>query len=147
MTPLISYSRINGMKKKVHWIPVVAGFVIKQGQVLIGERISKDMDPAWEFPGGKIEWGESPEEALTRELREELSIEAEVGDLKLACTHSYKNTGIVLIFYSVPYWKGEVKLDHYEKIKWVHPEELKDLPILESNRKVLDQILTALGDK
>ncbi len=134
------------MKKRGLWIPVVAGFVIKKGQILIGERIIKNAAPAWEFPGGKIELGESPEEALARELFEELSIEAQIGELKLACTHTYNDTGIILLFFSVPYWKGEVKLDHYQKIKWVAPKELRQLPILESNKKVLDQLISAIED-
>lgn len=96
--------------RRKHWIPVVAGFLIKEGKVLVGQRPENNSLPGqWEFPGGKIEMGESPEEALARELKEELDIDATVGDLKLACTHSYGDVGIVILFYAIQFWKGEPK--------------------------------------
>ena len=59
--------------KKAHWIPVVAGFLKKDGKILVGQRPeSHSLAGQWEFPGGKIEPGETPEQALARELEEEL---------------------------------------------------------------------------
>jgi 8-oxo-dGTP diphosphatase len=98
----------------------------------------------WEFPGGKIERNESPEDALARELREELGIEAEVGTLKLASTHSYGDTGIVILFYEVLFWKGEPKTVHHMELKWVTKEELPQLSIPDANRKILDRIIACL---
>ena len=63
-------------KKRPHWIPVVAGLIRRKDSFLLGLRPTGHSLPGvWEFPGGKIELGESPEEALKRELREELGIE------------------------------------------------------------------------
>lgn len=132
--------------KRIHWIPVVAGFLRKDGQILVGQRPENQTLPGqWEFPGGKIEIGESPEEALARELREELGIEADIGGLKLACTHSYGDVGIIIMFYEVLFWKGQPKAKHHMMLEWIHPEELEHRTIPEANRKILGRIYNALG--
>lgn len=132
--------------RKGHWIPVVAGFLKKDGKILVGQRPENNSLPGqWEFPGGKIESGESPEAALARELEEELGIEAEIGDLKLACSHSYGDIGILILFYEVLYWKGEPRAKHHMMLEWILPEDLKNRNIPEANRKILHRIYRALG--
>lgn len=132
--------------KKIHWIPVVAGFLKKDGKILVGQRPENNtLAGQWEFPGGKIELGETPEQALIRELDEELGIQVEVGELKLACTHSYGDIGILILFYEILFWKGEPKAKHHMMLEWIHPEELKVRNIPEANRKILERIFKALG--
>lgn len=132
--------------RRSHWIPVVAGFLRKDGKILVGQRPENNtLAGQWEFPGGKIELGESPEDALIRELSEELGIEATVGGLKLACTHEYGDIGILILFYEVLYWKGEPKAKHHMMLEWIHPEELSHRKIPEANKKILDRIYKALG--
>lgn len=134
--------------KKNHWIPVSAGFIIKDGKILIGQRPENNsLAGLWEFPGGKIEIGESPEEALKRELSEELDIEAEIGELKLSCTHSFGDVGIVILFFEVRYWRGEPKAKHHLMLEWIHPEELSHRNIPDANKRILDRIYKALGVK
>lgn len=143
--PPTSYPRKSKIRKG-HWIPVVAGFIRKDGKILVGQRPENNsLAGQWEFPGGKIESGETPEQALIRELNEELGIDAEVGDLKLACTHSYGDVGILILFYEINYWKGEPRPIHHMMLEWIHPEELKHRNIPEANRKILDRIYKALG--
>ena len=85
-----------GHRKGV-WIPVVTGLIQKEGMVLMGQRPrGNSLAGLWEFPGGKVELGESPEQALERELREELGIFAEVGTLRLATTHSYGEKAVLM---------------------------------------------------
>lgn len=133
-------------QRKTHWIPVVAGFMKKGGQILVGQRPENhSLAGQWEFPGGKIESGETPEQALARELSEELGIEAEVGPLKLACTHSYGDVNILILFYEILYWKGEPKAKHHLMLEWIHPEELSHRNIPDANRRILDRIYSALG--
>ena len=138
---------INKSKlKKTHWIPVVAGFLRKGDLVLIGQRPeTHSLAGQWEFPGGKIESGEIPEEALARELSEELGIDAKVGGLKLACTHHYGDVNILILFYEILYWKGEPKTIHHLALEWIEPKELTWRPIPEANKKILDKIFKALG--
>ena len=138
----------NAKKKirKDRWVPVVAGFLKKDGRVLVGQRPENhSLAGQWEFPGRKIEAGETPEKALARELEEELDIDASIGDLKMACTHSYGDVGILILFYEVLFWKGEPKAKHHLALEWIYPEELLDRSIPEANRKLIDQIFKALG--
>ncbi len=131
--------------KRPNWIPVVTGLIMKGDQVLVGLRPEgKNLAGQWEFPGGKIEANESPEGALQRELNEELGIEAEIGEIIFAGTHSYGETGILLLFYIVKYWKGEPKPFYHRELKWVHLKDLQDLDIPGANRKVLPHIVQLL---
>lgn len=132
--------------KKINWIPVVAGFLKKDQKILVGQRPENhSLAGLWEFPGGKIEIGETPEQALQRELNEELGIEAQIGTLKLACTHSYGDVGIIILFYEVNFWKGEPKAKHHLMLEWIYPQELKLRPIPEANKKILNDLFKALG--
>lgn len=131
--------------KRPTWIPVVTAMIRKGPRVLVGKRPEgHTLAGQWEFPGGKVEIGESPEEALARELKEELDIEAEIGSIQMACTHSYPEVGILLVFYEVQFWKGEPKTVHHSELKWVLPDELKVLNIPEANRRLLPTILEIL---
>ncbi len=131
---------------KKNWIPVVAGCLKKNGKILVGQRPqTHTLGGLWEFPGGKIELGESPEYALARELQEELGIEAEVGELKIACTHSYGDVGIIILFYEILFWKGEPKAQHHTELEWILPSELPLRKIPDANRKNLDRIFNAFN--
>ena len=133
---------------KKNWIPVSAGILKKDHRVLVGQRPENHtLAGLWEFPGGKIELGESPEEALARELNEELGIEATVGELKIACTHSYGDVGIIILFFEVLFWKGEPKTKHHMNLEWVTPHELTKKNIPDANRKNLDRIFKAFNLK
>ena len=132
--------------RKAHWIPVVAGFIRKGDMVLVGQRPeTHSLAGQWEFPGGKIESSETPEQALARELSEELGIEAEVGELKLACTHNYGDINILIMFFEILYWKGEPKTKHHLALQWIKPQDLSTLKIPEANRKILPRIHAVLG--
>ncbi|GIL18309.1 MAG: NTP pyrophosphohydrolase [Oligoflexia bacterium] len=132
--------------RKGHWIPVVAGFLKKGNLILVGQRPENhSLAGQWEFPGGKIESGETPEQALVRELQEELGIEATVGELKLACTHNYGDVNILIMFFEILYWKGEPKAQHHLMLEWVEPKDLLNRTIPEANKKILPRIFKALG--
>lgn len=133
---------------KKNWIPVAAGILKKDGKILVGQRPENNtLAGLWEFPGGKIELGETPEQALARELSEELGIHAEVGDLKIACTHSYGDVGILILFFEVLFWKGEPKTQHHLNLEWILPSELPKRNIPEANRKNMNRIFKAFDLK
>ncbi len=132
-------------KKRNVWVPVVTALIRRQGKVLVGQRPEgASLAGTWEFPGGKIELGESPEEALARELLEELGIDAEIGPLKFAASHTYGKTGILFLFFEVKYWKGQIKTQQHLELKWVTAKELNQLELPEANSKFLQKILDVL---
>lgn len=130
------------VKKRTTWLGVVAAVIKKQDKVLLGQRpAGSSLAELWEFPGGKIELHESPEEALKRELEEELGIDAQIGPLLHAGTHTYGKNGIILLFYEVKYWKGKISPVHHNDLKWVKPAEVWELPLPDANRKMLESLV------
>ena len=133
------------IKKRPTWIPVATGFIRKNGLVLVGQRPEgHSLAGQWEFPGGKIELGENPEQALKRELHEELGIEAEIGSLRHSHTHSYGDRAILILFFDVKLWKGEPKSQHHTELKWINPQDLFKMEIPEANRRILPKLLELL---
>ena len=131
--------------RKGYWIPVVTALMQKGDEVLLGLRPEgSNLAGFWEFPGGKVEPEEHPKDALKRELFEELGIEAEIGPLRFTGIHSYGDAGVLLMFFEVPYWKGEPKNLHHSDLKWAKISDLKKEKLPEANYKVLDQILETL---
>jgi 8-oxo-dGTP diphosphatase len=134
-------------KRRSVWIPVVTALMRKNGKILLGLRPKgESLAGAWEFPGGKIDQGESPETALKRELKEELDIEAEIGPLRLVHTHSYGERGVLLLFYDVHFWKGEPKTVYHEDLRWAPPQELEKLQIPEANRNILSKLVQVIEE-
>ncbi len=133
-------------KPKRHpWLPVVAGIIRREKMVLLGQRPEGgNLAGLWEFPGGKIELGEQPDRALARELKEELNIDAEIGQLKFAATHNYGDVGVLLLFYEVNFWKGQPETAHHTELRWVHIDDLPKMALPEANRNVLDRIIALL---
>jgi 8-oxo-dGTP diphosphatase len=109
---------------------VSAGIIHRDGQILVGQRRRIDRHPLkWEFPGGKVEHGESPQQALVRELREELQIEARVGSELARYEHEYPSGSRVhLLFFAVPEFTGEPTCRVFEQICW---KDLHTLPMLD----------------
>ena len=106
---------------------VAAALIFREGQVLIGQRRPDQvMALKWEFPGGKIEPGESPQQALARELHEELGIRAVVGPAVTRVRHNYRHGGAVdLQFFAVREFTGEIQNQIFNEVRWV---KLADLP-------------------
>jgi len=118
---------------------VVAALILRGKEVLICQRkAGTAMGLQWEFPGGKIEPGESPEQALRRELEEELGIEASVGPYIAEVLHNYRNGGSIhLRFFAVHRFEGELRNRVFEDMRWA---ELRDLPaynFLAADRKFI----------
>jgi 8-oxo-dGTP diphosphatase len=114
---------------------VVAALIVKDGKVLVCQRTRHQTMPLkWEFPGGKIEEGEQPRDALRRELEEELGITANIGDEVARVLHEYPNGGMVeLRFYAVREHKGEIENRIFRDIQWSFPNALPTYDFLEAD--------------
>ncbi|GAB2878147.1 Nudix family hydrolase [Uliginosibacterium flavum] len=124
------------MKKITH----VAAAVITRpdGSFLLGQRAPDTFYPGyWEFPGGKVEAGESPCEALLRELREELGIEVEVANPWLTREHVYEHAHVHLHFFEVPQWSGEPNGHVHSALTWQQADALEVGPMLPANGPIL----------
>lgn len=111
---------------------VAVALVDADRRVLIGQRPEgKSLAGLWEFPGGKVEPGESPEAALIRELEEELGIstkEACLAPVSFA-SHSYDNFHLLMPLYACRKWQGEPQAREHAALKWVRPQKLRDYPM------------------
>ena len=116
-------------------INVAAAVIERDAKILIGQRRRGDSHGLkWEFPGGKVERGESPASGLMRELREELGIEATIGQELVRYEHRYpRRTSILLIFYSVTEFSGVPESLAFEKILWESPEKLPGYDFLDGD--------------
>ena len=118
---------------------VAAALIVRDGEVLIGQRRpNQPMALLWEFPGGKIETGESPQQALARELHEELGIQATIGPPIIRIRHNYRHGGAVdLQFFKVREFAGEIVNHIYEQIKWVKLADLPSYDFLAADRGLI----------
>jgi len=125
-------------------IEVVAGLLCENGRVLVCQRRANAAFPLkWEFPGGKVENGERHEDALRRELREELQIEVETAIKIFDYQHTYRGVSQVnLKFFRVQRYRGEVKNLIFEQIAWVEFEKLLDFDFLEGDLPLIKKLAT-----
>jgi 8-oxo-dGTP diphosphatase len=114
---------------------VVAGLILENDKILACQRTRHQVMPLkWEFPGGKIEDGEQPRDALRRELDEELGIEAAVGDEVARIVHEYPGGGSVeLRFFEVRSYQGTIENRIFKEIRWVTRNQLTELDFLEAD--------------
>jgi 8-oxo-dGTP diphosphatase len=122
---------------------VVAALIECDGKVLACQRRrGSRFELMWEFPGGKTEPGEALEQALGRELREELGVVARIGPEVYRVRHKYPEMkdGIELVFFAVSLNPAEVKNLDFEQIAWREPESLPDLNFLPADRELIDRL-------
>jgi 8-oxo-dGTP diphosphatase len=124
---------------------VVAALILRGDEVLICQRRpDQPMALQWEFPGGKIEPGEGPEEALARELNEELGIEATIGARVTHIRHNYRHGGAVdLQFFAVYEFRGEIENRIFKDVRWTKLEDLPGYDFLVADRGLIRDL--ALG--
>jgi 8-oxo-dGTP diphosphatase len=123
-------------------ITVTAGILTDGERVLICQRRAGSRFPLkWEFPGGKVEDGESPQACLQRELREELAIEAEVGPEIYRTEYRYPDGFAVrLLFFRVLRFTGMPTNRAFERIEWARGVDLTGLDFLEADRELVDRM-------
>jgi len=120
---------------------VAAGIIIIEDRILICQRRHTDAyGLQWEFPGGKVQEGESLEAALRRELEEELAIEAEVGREVFRLRHRYPDRYVEVVFFTVVSYRGEIKNQVFEAVEWAPREELTRYDFLAADLELIEKI-------
>jgi 8-oxo-dGTP diphosphatase len=121
---------------------VVAALIVKDGKILVCQRTKHQTMPLkWEFPGGKIEEGEQPRNALHRELEEELGIDATIGDEMARIRHEYKSgNSVELRFFVVREYRGEIENRIFKDLRWAAPTELLSFDFLEADLKLVSDL-------
>ncbi len=119
----------------------VAVITDAQGNILIDRRKQEGLlGGLWEFPGGKIEPGESVEECVSREIKEELGIEIEVGDRLITIEHAYTHFKVTLNVFSCKHLSGEPQPIECDEVKWVTLDEIDEYPFPKANSQIIEAI-------
>src|SRR4051812_6966801 len=122
-------------------INVAAALIFRAGKLLITQRRPDDHLPnLWEFPGGKLEPGESFEAALVREIREELGVEISVGAVVEDLTHKYPEKTVRLRFFKCAIHSGAPQPIHVQDLRWITREELRDFKFPAADAKLIEHL-------
>jgi len=122
-------------------IEVVAAIIIRDGKVFATQRGYGQWQGWWEFPGGKIESGECPQEALVREIREELDAEIEVGELLDIVEWDYPDFHLKMHCFICSLLSDSLHLNEHEAAIWLTPDTLNSVKWLPADEGILDKIL------
>ena len=126
---------------------VVAAVIIHGGKVFATQRGYGEFKDKWEFPAGKVEPGETPEQALAREIREELDTEIEVGTLIDTIETDYPNFHLSMGCYFCTVKEGHLTLLEHEAAKWLDAEHLESVDWLPADRSLLPAIRSELSER
>ena len=128
---------------KIKIIKIVAGLILQNDKLLICQRPNfKDHPLKWEFPGGKIKNDETNEEALIREINEELSINIINYEELISYNFNYKdlNKKVFIYFYLVNNFSGKVLNNFHKELKWIEIKDIREYDFLEGDLKIIDHI-------
>lgn len=122
-------------------IEVVAAVIRRGGKILICQRPQgKNLAGFWEFPGGKVEEGESKPFALARECREELNVELQVGQEICSVPHDYGTYSVYITFFECVLASGEPTSAEHQAIEWVPPTQLKNYTFCPADSSLIDKL-------
>lgn len=121
-------------------INMVAAVIMKEGRVFATQRGYGEFKDGWEFPGGKVEAGESPEEALCREIREELVVEVNVGDLIDTIEYDYPAFHLSMKCYACTIAGGSPHLLEHEAARWLSADQLDSVAWLPADITLIPKI-------
>ena len=132
------------MNERKH-IEVVAAIIVRDGRIFATQRGYGEWKDWWEFPGGKIEPGESPEDALRREIREELATEIEVDELLTTVEYDYPKFHLTMQCYLCTIISGDLTLLEHEDARWLALDELDCVKWLPADKDVIEKLSTTFA--
>ena len=132
------------MNERKH-IVVVAAIIVRDGRIFATQRGYGDWKDWWEFPGGKVEPGESPEDALKREIREELATEIEVDELLTTVEYDYPKFHLTMYCYLCTIISGDLSLLEHEDARWLAIDELDSVKWLPADKDVIEKLSTTFA--
>ena len=121
-------------------IEVVAAIIRKEGRIFATQRGYGEWKDWWEFPGGKTEAGETPEEALRREIREELSTEISVDEFFCTIDYDYPNFHLTMHCYLCSLLSDALHLNEHEAARWLAKDELKSVQWLPADESIIEKL-------
>ena len=125
-------------------IEVVAAIIMDKGKVFATQRGYGEFKDGWEFPGGKMEQGETPQQALIREIKEELETEIEVGELLETVEYDYPNFHLTMHCFLCTIKSGDLVLKKHEAAKWLTRETLESVEWLPADEGLIEKIRVIL---
>ena len=132
------------MNERKH-IEVVAAIIVRERRIFATQRGYGEWKDWWEFPGGKIEPGESPEDALKREIREELATEIEVDELLTTVEYDYPKFHLTMHCYLCTIISGDLSLLEHEDARWLALDELDCVKWLPADKDVIEKLSTTFA--
>ena len=132
------------MNERKH-IEVVAAIIVRDGRIFATQRGYGEWKDWWEFPGGKIEHGETPEDALKREIREELATEIEVDELLTTVEYDYPKFHLTMHCYLCTIISGDLSLLEHEDARWLALDELDCVKWLPADKDVIEKLSTTFA--
>lgn len=126
--------------KTLKRIEVVAAIIKKDNEIFATQRGYGDFKGGWEFPGGKIEAGENAEQALIREIKEELAVEIEVGELLHTVEFDYPTFHLTMHCFVCTLLSGELELKEHQAAKWLTKETLDSVEWLPADVEVAEKV-------
>lgn len=127
-------------------VRVVAAVIREKDKIFATQRGYGDFKGGWEFPGGKIEKGETPKEALKREIREELDTEISVGDLIYTIEYDYPTFHLSMDCFWCEIVKGNLVLKEHEAARWLDKDTIDDVEWLPADVTLIDIVRREIGE-
>ena len=128
-------------------VKVVAAIIVHENRIFATQRGYGEFKDGWEFPGGKIESGETPQEALKREIKEELDTEIEVGELLDTVEYDYSTFHLSMECFFCTIKSGELVLKEHEAAKWLTAETLDSVEWLPADKGLVEKIKENVGKR
>lgn len=128
-------------------IEVVAAIICHDGKILATQRGYGDFKDGWEFPGGKVEQGESPEQAIIREIKEELDVEINPEKLVTTVEYDYPTFHLTMHCFLSTVREGKIALLEHEQAKWLTPDQLDTVAWLPADVEVVEELKKLLGSR